>query len=81
MIEAGISGSGRPWLREEEVKEAEQEPEDDGSGDGSQHPGGATDEQHGVGEERDVGREAGGWIAALLSAGEEPGQARRTDRR
>src|SRR4051794_6387101 len=44
---------GRP---EGQVQEAEQEPEDDGSGDRTEHAGGATDEQHGVGEERRVGR-------------------------
>src|SRR6478672_10632323 len=42
---------GRP---EEQVQEAEQEPEDDRSGDGTEHPGRAADQEHRVGEEGGV---------------------------
>ena len=69
-------GADVAWLKND-VEEADQEPEDHRADDRAEDPGRATEEQHGVGEERHVGGEDDGLIAALPQREHEAGE--RTD--
>ena len=82
MIDVGDQRVGaRGGLAEEQVEEADQEPEDHRSGDRAEHPGGATDQQHGVGEERGVGGEERRVDRRVLQRRHDAGERRRSRRR
>src|SRR3954454_4389268 len=64
----------RRGLTEEQVEEAQQEPEDHGARDRAENPGSAADQKHRVGEEGGVGREERRVDRGVLEGGHDARQ-------